>query len=414
MRKVIIVKADRLFKAPAPVFSEMYRSLRHPRHKGLDIIELGMVRSEFFADPDFSGEAGAILGNPGLRRQATPDEIADIRKKTAHFYFKQTGVKLNHWSSFAFISVDIPTEYLLCLGLINPGDNVAVCNPSDPTFCKALSLSSANIIYQTVSERTDYLPIPELPDLKTDERIKLKFLNFPHNPTGAVADTNFFDRQAKAASKGDYLICHRWGFRGLTNNSHPHPSLLQSPGTKKVAVELLGFNLGFGLKPGMLEIAVGSPDAIAVIKEIDSLISEQTPFYKLKLLDSAIRHCSTAESKAAEMIKTNANILTEGLKKFGWRTFLHKGAPFLWASHPRRKSSLNLSRILLKRSGIMVTPGSAFGENGEGFIRFALTATEGDIHEALARISKSLHPIKTGKLEIDKRIKELRDGQADT
>ena len=365
-----------------------------------------------YSSPEFSGEAGAILGNPALRGPAIPVELTDLHRKLSSFYKVQFGVKLHHRSSFAVMTAGIPTEILLCLGLINPGDKVAICDPSHPVFPKAAGLSSASITSIPVSERTDYLPLPELQEAVTGEKIKLRFLNYPHNPSGAAADSNFFDRQVKAASKSDYLLCNRLGFCGVSKGENPHPSILQSPGARKVAVELMSFDLGFGLPEGMLEIAIGSPDTIAILKEMNSLVYELFPLYILKLFEVVLGHYADAAGEAAEKIKTNAEILSEGLRKLGWRTSVFKGAPFLWATHPYRKSSLSLSRVMLQRTGVVIVPGIRFGENGEGFVRFSLTATEAEIANALNRISKSLHPIKTGKAIFNKRIREIKNGSA--
>gem|GEM_PF-3020635 len=411
MRKTIIDKADRIFKIPASIGINSSIAYARRRIRGTDIIDLGEIKYEAFADAGFSGEAGALLGNTDMRRKATREEVRETIKLLADFYYDKFNVKLHRRSSITIITPFVPSEILLSLSIINPNDGIALCNPCDPVFRNAAALSSGSVVSVPISERTDFLPpiISEMENAK--HKLKLNFINYPHNPTGAVADLDFFNRQIKAASDGDYLLCHRLGFTGTAIGYSRPTSMLEATGSKKVGLELFGFNLGFGLPKRMLEIAVGSPDAISILKEINFILNGNSSLYILKLMESAINHYENATTEAAKKIKTNAEILSDGLKGLGWRTYIHKGSPFIWASHPKRKSSLNLSKTLFDRAGIIISPGIRFGENGEGAVRFSLTASEAEIASAVKRISRTLHPIKRGKSLIDKRIKKFRDGQ---
>ncbi|PJA30322.1 MAG: hypothetical protein CO189_00275 [candidate division Zixibacteria bacterium CG_4_9_14_3_um_filter_46_8] len=374
------------------------------------MIDLGSIRYECFIYPDFFSEVAAVYANPASMKLASEEELRSALTKVSAFYYQQFNVNFHSHPSIVIMTAGVPTEILLCLGIVNTGDRVALCDPSDPIFHRAATLSSAIIVPVPISERTDYLPTHELVDEERVGKLKLKFLNYPHNPTGAVADFSFFEAQVKAASKGDYLICHRRGFAGVHRKSYFHPSILQSPAARKVAIESFGFNLGFGLPRGMLEIAAGSPDAIAILREMNFALSNGIPLYILKLIETAIDYFEPVSKATGEKIGINAEILAYELQKLHWRIYPYKGTPFLWASHPRRKSSIDLTRVLLRRAGIMCLPGIIFGGNGEGYVRFSLTASEAEIADAAKRIGKSLHPIRTGKAIINKRIREIRNG----
>lgn len=412
MRRVIVDKAERLYRIPPAISADSFLLSRGQRFRRREIIDLGDVRSELFAHPDFSGEAGAILGSPALRRNAAVEELYTLYEKLSKFYRARHNIKLNPKTSFTLLSAGLPGELMLCQGLINPKDEVVITDPSSPVFMQAAVLASASVITIPASERTDYLPMPELPELEKHRKIKLKFINYPHNPTGAAADKSYFNRLIKTASEGDYLICHRAGFSGLNHDSTEHPSILESPGSRKTAVELIGFDLGFGLRNHHLQFAAGSPDAISVLNETNSLFGETAPYYLVRLMETALDYYDDALNKYTEIIKSNAELLSTGLRALGWKTFIFKGAPYIWAAHPRRTNSLNLAQAMFKRTGVLVQPGVRFGENGEGYLRFSLTAEKNELLEALERITRNFHPIQSGKKKISDIIREYRNGFA--
>ncbi|MBD3233925.1 MAG: aminotransferase class I/II-fold pyridoxal phosphate-dependent enzyme [candidate division Zixibacteria bacterium] len=411
MRKIILDKAERLYKTQGPLSFEQPRLPAGSKYRESGVIELSSVRCELFSNPDFAGEAGGIIGNPGLRRGATKAEIVDAYKYIAEFYVKQFGIKLNHRTSIAIITAGIPSEMLISLGLVNPGDKIAVCDPASIVFRNAATMAGASVSSIPVNERTDYLASSSITDRRVERNLKIKFLNYPHIPSGAAADSSFFDAQVKAAAKGNYLLCHRWGSLAINRGRYSHPSIFHSSGAKKVGIEFTGFDIGYGFQKGLLEFAVGSPDAIAIIKEMNSAVCRDIPFFILKLFYSAIDHYETIAKETSERIKINADILSSGLKKLGWSVYNSKGTPFVWVKHPRRRSSVNLARSLWRRAGISVIPGVKFGDNGEGYIRIALTGTEQELEEAINRIAKVLHPIKSGKNMIDKRLKGFKGEQ---
>ncbi len=411
MRKVILDKAERLYKTHGPLSFEQPRLPAGSKYRESGVIDLSSVRSELFSSPDFAGEAGGIIGNPGLRRAATKAEVLETYKYTAEFYVKQFGIKLNHRTSIAIITAGIPSEMLISLGLVDPGDKIAVCDPSSIVFRNAATVAGASIYSIPVNERTDYLASSSLTDRRMERSLKIKFLNYPHTPTGAAADSSFFDTQVKAAAKDNYLLCHRWGSIAINSGAYSHPSIFHSRGAKKVGIEFTGFDIGYGFQEGLLEIAVGSPDAIAIIKEMNGVVCRDIPFFILKLFCSAIDHYQAVATETSDRIKVNADIVSSGLKRLGWFVYNNKGAPFLWVKHPRRRSSVNLARSLWRRAGISVIPGLKFGDNGEGYIRISLTASEQELDEAINRIARVLHPIKSGKDMIDKRLKGFKSEQ---
>jgi LL-diaminopimelate aminotransferase len=404
MRKVLVEKAVRLEKVPPYPLFDFNRVLKRLDKKGVEIIDLGRF------DPalPLPGSVQKILPflqdkkNFGYAERVT---IFKVKELFSSWFKRRNGVLLNPKTEVFFYSGKRETLTQLALSFINPGDKTFVCEPAIQLYKGCALLAEGKIEVLPLLERNDYLPNLGLLKNKHKDEGKFFFLNYPHNPTGSLADLFFYKELVEVALKNNIRVVQdasyneiyfeefqSYGspFGSILDNFGP-PSLMQAEGGKRVGVELHSLSTGTGI-PGIdCGFIVGDKEMISGLESQSRLFSCQPNRLVLKLAEVLLEEYETIISKNKQEYKARRDVMTELLLSLGWRARKPKATPFFWAQIPGRYSSLGFCRMLLRKTGVIASPGVEYGGQGEGFIRLSLNQPEEKLKEAGERIREHSH-----------------------
>lgn len=378
--------AKRMDLIPPYLFAELDKKKAAAIAKGVDVINLGI------GDPDMPTPTHIVeslqkhVENPETHNYPPYDGTKEFRKAVAEFYLKRFNTELNPETEVLSLIGSKEGLAHIHLAFTDPGDYVLVPDPAYPVY-KVTSNFVGGIPYtMPLLQENDFLP--DLTKIPSDvaDKAKLMFLNYPNNPTGAIATVDFFNEVVQFAKKHDILICHDLAYSEMAYDNYKAPSFLEAKGGKDVCIEFNSLSKTYNMTGWRIGMAVGNAYAVQALGRIKNNIDSGV----FKAIQNAgIDALLGAQDNIAKMndiYKGRRDIVTEGLNKLGWNLKPLKATFYIWIPTPKGYSSTEFSALLLEKAGIIVPPGIGYGEYGEGYIRIALTAPESRIREALKRL----------------------------
>ncbi len=397
IKKLIIDKAERLQKLPPSPLLEAERIRKALHKRGVEIIDLG----ELSPDASIRETVHSFLSleTQEIFAPVDPRLWGNLKKEIADWVEQKYQVKLNPENEilpFAAFSHTVQGAgrrkiiYDLFLSFLNPGEVAAIPDPSDPVYKGGCIFAGGQVVSLPLWERTDYLPnLSTLPSSKDTANFpKVLFLNYPHDPTTAVADPEFFRELVQWAHRKNILLLNDASYNEICHDGYVPTSLLQAKGIKKIGAELFFFypltGIGFGFLAGNRQII---SQVEATERAFGYGASQMTAHLGLAVLKN---YSAIAERNNTEFYKRR-EILMQGLSSLGWKAKRPKAGPFIWTKVPPRYSSVGFARMLLRKAGVLVSPGFGFGEHGERYVRISLNHQANELNKALARLKEHSH-----------------------
>ena len=381
-------KADRMKVLPVYLFDEVARLKKEAAARGLDIIDLG-VGDPDFQTPGFIVEAMKRALDDGRNHHYSSYQgIRELRQAFAGWYFNRFGVEL-----------DPDTEVLPLIGskegighihlaYVNPGDEVLIPDPGYPTYQGGTILAGGRPHYYPVLEENDFLP--DLPSIEKEDlsRVRMMHVNFPSNPTTAVASLGFFEEVVDFGLRHNIMICHDAAYSEVYFDDSRPPSFLQARHAREIGIEFHSVSKTYNMTGWRLGVAVGNREIIASLGTVKSNYDTGL-FMAVQLAGvAALTGDQDYLKEIRGLFQKRRNLFVHGLNGMGFSIEEPKATFYVWGAIPGRKSSKEFARRLLEEAGIVVTPGIGFGSHGEGYFRVALTVDESRLEEALSRIRK--------------------------
>jgi alanine-synthesizing transaminase len=382
-------------KLPPYVFAVINHLKMEARHRGEDIIDLGMGNPDLPTPEPIVEKLVEAARNPRNHRYSASRGIPNLRVEIARWYARRYEVEIDpETEAIATIGAKEGFSHLV-LALVEPGDKVIVPDPSYPIHSFAATIASCELIK---------LPIIEGPgammealrrlDYPRSEQPKLLVLSFPHNPTTVCVEKEFFEEAVAIARQRGYLIIHDLAYADLTFDGYKAPSILQAPGAKEVAVEMFSMSKSYSMAGWRVGFCVGNRQAVAALTRIKSYL-DYGMFQPIQIAGIiALRDCDHLVPEIVEVYRRRRDALIKGLSAAGWNVPQPAGTMFVWAKIPEqfaRLGSLEFAKLMLKRAGVAVSPGIGFGQRGEGYVRFALVENEQRIAQAIRGIRSFLN-----------------------
>lgn len=380
--------SQKLGKLPPYLFAEIDKKIEEARTRGVDIINLGI------GDPD--------LPTPALIVKAMQAAVED---PATHNYppYQGTGDFLSavaQWMQSRFnVTVDPKTEALSLIGskeglahtilaYIDPGDVVLCPSPGYPVYHNYTLLCGGEPYTLPLKAENGFLPeFDSIPD-DVAKRTKLLFLNYPNNPTGAVASEALIREAVDFCKRYDILLCHDNAYSEMTFDGYKAPSFLGVPGAKDVCIEYFSLSKMYNMTGWRVGFAVGNPQAIKTL----GIVKNNTDSGVFKAVQRAavagLDHSEELTKDLNTIYAHRRDIFVAGLNRLGWQFPLNVATFYLWIPVPVGMSSVDFVNLLREKCGVVVPPGSGYGPQGEGFFRVALTVPEERLQEALQRMEK--------------------------
>lgn len=384
---------ERLKKLPPYLFVEMDRRKRELCQQGKDVIDLG-VGDPDLPTPGFIVEALAEAArDPKNHRYALDQGLPELRGAFARWFDERFHVSLDPQEEVLPLIGSKEGIAHLPLAFLNPGDTVLVPDPGYPVYKSATYLAGGVPYLLPLVEPKGFLPDYGSVEKRILRKSRLLFLNYPNNPTSACATEGFFEESVAWARKHGILIAQDAAYSEMTFEGREAPSILQVKGAKETAVEFHSLSKTYQMTGWRLGFAAGNREVIRLLAQvksnIDSGIFQAIQWAGKKALEAG----REAHQASLLIYEKRRDLFVRGLKQLGWKVFFPKATFYVWAHVPGGYTSAKLALKLLDEAHMVATPGSGFGPNGEGYVRFSLTLPEERLKEALRRLGALRFPI---------------------
>ncbi len=377
IKKVILEKSDKLYHFPFDIEEYLPKKTLVRNPKKLPIIDLAKFRWMPGMRIAGSEKSGAQL--------ARRDDIADFKIILAEWLKSELGIKVIPGKEIYVGQGIRRTVFDICLAFVDHGDTV-LCPEPGISFYKKMVIAAGGVpVTYPISKNTEYKPSMKIISSNLGKTAKILFLNNPHNPTGMMLDQTDLSNMVRAASKMNIFIINDAAYSSLAEEKYV--SLLSVPGGPKVALELFSLPFTFGLAYMPLCFAVGQREIIRGLEHFAKTLGTIIPLAWIEQAVDAIKKYPSKELTDTRKAIAGARHEASGLvEKYGWEIVGGKSSPFLWIKIPGRRLSGTLAQTLIRRKGILVLPGNAFGETGDGHFRLSLTASVEDYQMARQRL----------------------------
>ena len=384
----MIKAAERIGKLPRYLFAEIDKKVREAQQKGVDVIKLGI------GDPDrptpdyIVKQMQEEVAKPRNHSYPPDAGLQEFRETVAEYYKERHGVSLDPDSEVVPLIGSKEGIAHVSACFVNPGDVNLVPDPGYPVYGIGTMFAGGTPVTMPLKEENGFYPDFSAIDAQQLQKAKLMFLNYPNNPTGAVATEEFFSEAVDFARRNDIIICHDAAYTELVFDDYKPFSFLEVPGAKEVAIEFGSLSKPYNMTGWRLGYAVGRAEAVEVLgrykTNIDSNAFRATQYTGVEALSSPKRDPFLKSLRG--MYQGRRDVAVEGLKNLGWNITPPKGTFYIWAPVPKGYTSQSFVAFVLEKTGVVVTPGLGFGEYGEGYFRIALTVDEGRMKEAFGRL----------------------------
>ncbi len=379
-------EAGRLKELPPYLFAQLDRAKEDAVASGVEVIDFGV------GDPDLPTPSSIIeklcqaAGDPANHRYPSYSGTLELRGAVADWYLSRFGVELHAEEEVLILIGSKEGIAHTFWALVDPGDVVLIPDPAYPIY-QAQTLLCGGVPHRLpLSKDSDFLP--ELHSLPSDiaARAKLLVLNYPNNPTGAVAPKAFFQEVVEFARTEGVAVLNDAVYTEISFDGYSPVSLLEAEGAREVAVEFHSLSKTFNMTGWRIGFVSGNREVISSLLRVKQTVDSGVP----QAIQYAGIEALTGPQNSVEALRSTyqerRDVLVAGLKRLGWKVEPPRATFYVWAPIPWGGSSLEFAETLVREAGVLVAPGIGFGKHGEGWVRFALTIGRESIEKALPRL----------------------------
>jgi len=386
--RMILKESERLSSIPPYLFAEIDETIKRKKEEGFDVISLGIGDPDTKTADSIVEELCIQARNPKNHRYPSSYGLKELKNAAAKFYKNRFNVDIDPekevislWGSKEGIA-NIAYTY------INPGDIVLAPDPSYPVYRIGTMFAGGKTVMLPLKEENGYLIDFENIDPNIAKKAKIIHVNYPNNPTSACADLDFFKKLSDFALKNNILVCHDNAYGDIYSDEFNKPvSFLNVENAKEIGIEFYSLSKSFNMTGWRISIAVGNQSVINSLgkykSNVDSGVFNAIQYAAAKALDNyeeLIIKNNTIYNRRRQKVHSL-------LEKIGLSYFNSNNTIYVWTKVPEGYTSASFAKLLLDEASVVVTPGSAYGSNGEGYFRISLTISDDRLEEAIDRIS---------------------------
>ncbi|MBW2569560.1 MAG: LL-diaminopimelate aminotransferase [Deltaproteobacteria bacterium] len=379
-------KTDRLNSLPPYLFKEIDRQKEEAKKQGVDIIDLGV------GDPDMPTPKHIIdalkeaASDPANHRYPSYSGMDDFNGAVARWYKRRFNVDLDPSNEVVTLIGSKEGIAHIPLAFINPGDVALVSSPGYPVYDIGVKFAGGETYFMNLLKENNFLPdLDAIPDEIAD-KAKMMFINYPNNPTSAVATEGFFQEVVSFAKSHNIIICHDAAYTEMAFDGYSPISFLETKDAKTVGIEFHSLSKTYNMTGWRIGFAVGRAEVIQALGQVKSNI-DSGAFQAIQIAGiTALEGDQTCVKSMNKEYAERLDILAEGLSGLGLSFEKPKATFYVWIETPAGYTSSEFATHLLTKGGIVVTPGNGFGAAGEGYVRMALTVGKERLKEVIERI----------------------------
>jgi LL-diaminopimelate aminotransferase len=380
--------SSRLDRLPPYLFAELERKIREKKAAGVDVISLGIGDPDTPTPQPVIDALAAGAGDPGTHQYPSNRGRPELREAFARFYEHRFGVTLDPETEVIPALGAKECVFNLNLAFLDPDSVALAADPGYPVYTGGPLLAGAEAVLMPLLPERGFAPDLDAIGGDVAERARLLYLNYPNNPTGAIVPDGLFERAVEFGREHDVLIVHDASYTETTFDGYVAPSFLETPGAKEVGVEVFSLSKGWNMTGWRTAAIVGNAGAVAsywkLKTNIDSGMFEAVQLAVAAALDAG------APAEMSQIYQRRRDLVCDALAEIGVDVTPPKGTIYVWAPVPDGHTSASYCELVLEESGVVVSPGSSYGPNGEGFFRISLTVPDERLAEAVERLRGSL------------------------
>lgn len=377
----------RMDKLPPYLFVGISRKIAEKQAKGEDVISFGIGDPDLPTPPHIVDKLCDAARNPANHRYPESDGLPELRQAIAEWYQRRFGIALNPDKEIVPLIGSKEGIGHIALCLIDPGETALVPDPGYPVYSIGTMLAGGQSFFMPLKEENGFLPDLDAVPSKVAGKARLMWLNYPNNPTGAVAPPEFFEKVVRFAKKHGLAVCHDAPYSEVAYDGYQPPSFMQIAGAKDVGIEFHSLSKTYNMTGWRIGMAVGNPDLINALfrikSNLDSGIFQAVQYAAIAGLLGPQEHIL----KRNILYQKRRDKLVTVLNRIGLKTQVPRAGFYIWARVPEGYTSMELADELLDRLAVVVTPGIGYGPSGEGYIRFSLTIADDRLDIGLARLA---------------------------
>ena len=372
------------------LFAELERKVAAKRAAGVDVISLGIGDPDTPTYPPIVAAAQRAVADPSTHGYPSNRGLAAFREAVAAFYHRRFGVSLDPESEVMPAIGAKECIFNLNLAFLDPGDVALASDPGYPVYTGGPLLAGGQAYRMGLVPELGFAPDFDGIPAATLERARLMFINYPNNPTGAILPEGVFERAIELGRAADLLVVHDNAYSETTFDGYVAPSFLATPGAKDVGVEVFSLSKGYNMTGWRCAAIVGNSEAIAQYWRLKSNIDSGL-FEVVQLAGAAALAPEVDEEVRAMNVvyERRRDLVCEALAQSGVKVTPPKGTIYIWAPVPEGfASAAEYCEHVLEQAAVVISPGGAFGPNGEGFFRISLTTPDERLLEAVQRLAQ--------------------------
>jgi LL-diaminopimelate aminotransferase len=383
-----IKKARRINELPPYLFAEIDRLKRAALARGVDLIDLGI------GDPDIPTPAVIIeklmegASKPVNHRYPNSAGMAEFREAVANWYRGRFNVELDPGKEVVSLIGSKEGIGNMAVAFVDPGDTVLVASPCYPVYHIGTAFNGGKNYFLPLKKENHFLPDLEAIPADVARQAKILWINYPNNPTAAVADKVFFARVVDFANRNNVIVCHDAAYTEMGYDDYRPMSFLEVDGAREVGIEFHSLSKTFNMTGWRIGMAVGNQELVSGLAQAKSNLDsgifqaiQEAGIEALRLGDEIV-------APSRKIYQERRDILVEGLRAIGLDCAKPRATFYVWVACPKGYSSSSFTAKLLDEAGVVTTPGNGFGEAGEGYVRFTVCVDKERLREVAERIRR--------------------------
>jgi alanine-synthesizing transaminase len=376
------------------MFGRINQLLYDKRRAGRDVIDLGMGNPSDPPQDAVIEKLAEAARDPRNHGYSKSNGILNLRREVASKYLTKYGVRLDPESEVMVCLGSKEGFSHMCLALMGPGDTAITPAPCFPAHTYAVALAAGNVIALEVADSEAFLSNIAYTCQHLYPAPKLLIINYPHNPTSATVEPEFYVEVVKLARRFGFMVISDFAYADVGFDGYQPPSFLAAPGASEVGVEFTTMSKGYNMAGWRVGFCCGNGEMIRALGVIKGYY-DYGMFQAIQIAAIvALRHTEAAVEAQAALYQNRRDVLVEGLRRVGWSVDPPKAGMFVWATIPQpwagRMGAMDFAMTLLDEADVAVSPGSGFGPAGEGFLRLALVENENRLRQAVRQIGRCL------------------------
>lgn len=381
--------AERLSQLPPYLFAEIDRLKQEAIRRGMDIINLGIGDPDLPTPPHIIKRMQEASADPRHHQYPSYEGMLSFRKAAADWYSKRFGVTLDPETEVLSLIGSKEGIGHIPLAFVDPGDTVLVPDPGYPVYQAGTIFAGGVPYFMPLTRERGFLPDLQAIPPEMLKTAKILFLNYPNNPTAAVASKDFFIEAVSFARRHRLILCHDAAYSEMAFDGYLPDSLLAVEGAKEVAIEFHSLSKTYNMTGWRIGFAVGCREVLSGLGRIKTNLDSGVFQAVQEAAIAALSGPQDCVEAMRAIYKERRDALVDGLSALGFAVDRPKASFYVWIGVPKGQTSASFGSALLSELGIVMTPGTGFGRHGEGYIRAALTVDVSRVREAMERIAAS-------------------------